>query len=400
MLRAEDVKEEFLTCCICTKEFDEDLYVPRVLPCLHTFCQTCLKKMLKGEILSCPMCKTEYLLPTEGVYVFPKDATRRNLIEFLRVRKRSSDIICKDCPDDNVASEFCKECYIFMCLECTRAHRRSLASRKHAVLSVDQLQKQGPEIFKRRLKCNKPGHEGQHLSFYCAKKGCEKMICTACTVCDHDKTKGHIIQNMDEIHSQKKHELERIFRMLEEDVKVAKKLHKQAEQEMVNLDIKEFEVEKELDDAIKICHDMIERRREELREKLAILTDTRKTTLRARAEQLETFIHGVTGAREFSENIITHTDATEFVPLHTTLYRRLKVLTKQQLKKTMQIESPIFEPTKMESDFHRFAKTMGTISTTVHNKHLSVTRGHSDVSLVSLRNTQCKSYIQHNYFTH
>jgi hypothetical protein len=38
--------------------------------------------MLKGEILSCPMCKTEYLLPTEGVYVFPKDATRRNLIEF------------------------------------------------------------------------------------------------------------------------------------------------------------------------------------------------------------------------------------------------------------------------------------------------------------------------------
>jgi hypothetical protein len=86
---------------------------------------------------------------------------------------------------------------------------------------------------------------------------------------------------MDEIHSQKKHELERIFRMLEEDVKVAKELHKQAEQEMVNLDIKEFEVEKELDDAIKICHDMIERRREELREKLAILTDTRKATLRA-----------------------------------------------------------------------------------------------------------------------
>ncbi|CAG2227577.1 unnamed protein product [Mytilus edulis] len=125
---------------------------------------------VKRGSIAMSMCKTEYLLPSEGIYVFPKDATRRNLIEFLRVRKRSSDIICKDCPDDNVASEFCKECYIFMCLECTRAHRRSLASRNHAVLSVEQLQKQGPEIFKRRLKCNKQGHEGQHLSFYCAKR--------------------------------------------------------------------------------------------------------------------------------------------------------------------------------------------------------------------------------------
>lgn len=388
MLRAEDVKEEFLVCSICTREFDEELYVPRVLPCLHTFCQTCLRKMLKGEILICPVCKTEYILPSEGIYVFPKDATRRNLIEFLRVRKRSSDIICKDCPDDNIASEFCKECYIFMCLECTRAHRRSLASRTHGVLSVEQLQKQGPEIFKRRLKCSKPGHEGQHLSFYCAKKGCEKLICTACTVCDHDKNKGHVIQNLEDIHHEKKHELGRIFRMLEEDVKVARELYKQTEQEMTNLDIKEFEVEKELDDAVKKCHDILERRRDELRRKVAIITDAKKSTLRARLEQLESFIHGVTGAKEFSENIICHTDATEFVPLHTTLYRRLKVLTKHQFKKTMQIESPAFEPVHMDSEFERFAKGMGTVSTIIHNKQLCLTRGHSDASLVSLRNTQ------------
>ncbi|CAG2210136.1 TRIM56 [Mytilus edulis] len=355
--------------------------------------------MLKGEVLPCPMCKTEYLLPSEGIYVFPKDATRRNLIEFLRVRKRSSDIICKDCPDDNIASEFCKECYIFMCLECTRAHRRSLASRNHAVLSVEQLQKQGPEIFKRRLKCNKQGHEGQHLSFYCAKKGCEKMICTSCTVCDHDKNRGHIIQNMNDVHVEKKHELDKIFRMLEEDVKIAKELHKQTEQEMVNLDIKEFEVEQELDDAVKRCHDMIERRREDLREKVAILTDAKKSSLRARAEQLESFIQGVTGAREFSENIMTHTDVSEFVPLHTTLYRRLKVLTKHHVKKTMQIESPAFEPTRMEGDFHRFVKGMGNVTTVTHNKQLCTTRGHSDVSLASLRNTQAEGDVRHGEIT-
>ncbi|KAH3810857.1 hypothetical protein DPMN_139255 [Dreissena polymorpha] len=50
MLRAEDVKEEFLVCSICTREYDEEEHVPRVLPCLHTFCQQCLKKLVKGNL--------------------------------------------------------------------------------------------------------------------------------------------------------------------------------------------------------------------------------------------------------------------------------------------------------------------------------------------------------------
>lgn len=83
MLRAEDVKDEFLLCGICTKEFDEEIHTPRVLPCLHTFCQSCMKKILKGNLMVCPFCKVEYALPSDGIFVFPKDSTRRNLIEFL-----------------------------------------------------------------------------------------------------------------------------------------------------------------------------------------------------------------------------------------------------------------------------------------------------------------------------
>lgn len=143
MLRAEDVKEEFLVCSICTHEYDEKSHVPRILPCLHTFCQECLKKLVKSTLIICPLCKQDFDLPQGGIAGLAKDTTRRNLIDFIKVRKRSSEILCKDCPEDLTAVDFCKECYIFMCPECSKAHRRSLASRKHSVLSIKDLQNSG-----------------------------------------------------------------------------------------------------------------------------------------------------------------------------------------------------------------------------------------------------------------
>jgi len=200
MIRAEDVKEEFLVCSVCTHEYNEEDLVPRVLPCLHTFCQSCIKKIVKGSYINCPLCKQTHELPNGNITGLAKDTTRRNLIDFIKVRKRSSEILCKDCPEDNTANDFCKECYIFMCVECTKAHRRSLASRKHAVLSIAELQNSGLDVFRRKLSCAKPGHEGQQLAFYCTKNTCETSICTACTVCDHERSKGHKIINVQDLY--------------------------------------------------------------------------------------------------------------------------------------------------------------------------------------------------------
>lgn len=385
MLRAEDVKDEFLLCGICTKEFDEEIHTPRVLPCLHTFCQSCMKKILKGNLMVCPFCKVEYALPSDGIFVFPKDSTRRNLIEFLKVRKRSSDILCKDCPDDNVAADFCKECYIFMCLDCTRAHRRSLASRTHPTVDIKQLQTSGPEVFRRKLKCTKPGHEGQPLVFYCTKKECDQLVCTTCTVCDHDKTKGHAIVNVKEIHSQKTAELNKVFKMLQNEVNTAKMISQQTEQELLNIDIKEYEIEQEIEDAFEACHKALDLRKQELKSKLAAMCENKKSAMLYRSRHIETYINDVTNAKEFANSITNHADPTEFIPLHLTLYRRLKMLTGQKFKKTLQVESPSFELIKMNDDFLRFVTGMGQLSTVVHTRRLSWKRGRTDVGTTGAR---------------
>ena len=65
----QDSIREMLTCAICMEEFRS----PRSLPCLHTFCQTCLgdylvrKHVRPGTSFACPTCRETVVLPKQGV---------------------------------------------------------------------------------------------------------------------------------------------------------------------------------------------------------------------------------------------------------------------------------------------------------------------------------------------
>lgn len=243
---------------------------------------------------------------------------------FYIVRKRSSEILCKDCPEDQTASDFCKDCYIFMCAECTRAHKRSLASRKHSVLTIKELQNSGLDVFRRKIVCTKAGHEGQQLAFYCTKPGCETSICTACTVCDHERSKGHQIINVQDLYQLKKTELEQLFKTWETDMSSVKFVLQQTEQELLNIDIKELEVEKDIDDAFERCQKILSQRQRQLKDQLATSCEQKKGRIQAYVETLEGYLDSAANARDFSHHVINHTDPTEFVPLHSTLMQRLR----------------------------------------------------------------------------
>ncbi|XP_046453575.1 E3 ubiquitin-protein ligase NHLRC1-like [Daphnia pulex] len=52
-------EDEFLCCSICFHKYDLQLMRPKVLPCSHTFCFTCLKALHSGNTLKCPVCRHE-----------------------------------------------------------------------------------------------------------------------------------------------------------------------------------------------------------------------------------------------------------------------------------------------------------------------------------------------------
>ena len=50
--------DEELTCPVCTEHFKD----PKVLPCLHYYCKTCIADLIKravGGRFNCPECRRE-----------------------------------------------------------------------------------------------------------------------------------------------------------------------------------------------------------------------------------------------------------------------------------------------------------------------------------------------------
>ncbi|KAM8902424.1 tripartite motif-containing protein 59 isoform 1-T2 [Spinachia spinachia] len=83
----DNLKED-LTCSVCYSLFAD----PRVLPCSHTFCKTCLNNLLRLSTnysmwrplrmpLKCPNCRSVVELPPMGVDSLPTNVSLRAIVE-------------------------------------------------------------------------------------------------------------------------------------------------------------------------------------------------------------------------------------------------------------------------------------------------------------------------------
>ena len=68
-----------LECSVCY----EQMMQPKMLPCQHTFCLSCLDKIANHDLkkISCAICRSQHNLPIGGVMEFPNNLTLASLID-------------------------------------------------------------------------------------------------------------------------------------------------------------------------------------------------------------------------------------------------------------------------------------------------------------------------------
>ena len=175
-----------LTCPICLDDYTN----PRVLPCLHVFCEHCLGRLVLRDaenlIATCPNCRRETRLPQEGVAGLPPAFYINHLFEVRDTLQKVSDpnkLRCEMCEDGN-AKGYCRDCGEFVCEACITLHRKWKKFAEHEIATLGQIEANVAELAppkKVAMKCSK--HPSEELKIYC--ETCNELICRDCTVKAH-----------------------------------------------------------------------------------------------------------------------------------------------------------------------------------------------------------------------
>ncbi|XP_072046335.1 E3 ubiquitin-protein ligase TRIM56-like [Amphiura filiformis] len=182
----EEFKDEFLTCSICAEPYDHDEHQAKCLPCLHTYCKSCLQRIAgKRSKFDCPKCRKLITLPGGTVDSLPNNFIVENLKEYQHIF--SLEVTCGNCKRDDPAVRFCHDCGSFQCQRCTDNHQDMRFMQHHQLVTIEELQaKKCNPMMQQQQYCTK--HPKQDMTMYCQEVNCKVSVCATCGLIDH---RGH-----------------------------------------------------------------------------------------------------------------------------------------------------------------------------------------------------------------
>ena len=169
----EDIK-----CAVCREVYKD----PHLLPCLHSFCKTCLVRLsasYSGHKIKCPTCRKEHSLSHSGVDGLLLNTYLASKVEEANRSDVGPSRSCGQCNSLNVVI-FCSQCNDFLCRQCQEAHKRMAVFSEHrnSLLPLSQGKKKQKV---KEYKCSQ--HPKELLQVYCVK--CEVVICRDCALYSH-----------------------------------------------------------------------------------------------------------------------------------------------------------------------------------------------------------------------
>nr|XP_060638954.1 E3 ubiquitin-protein ligase TRIM56 [Anolis sagrei ordinatus] len=192
----EALASGFLSCPICLERFSR----PKILPCLHTYCQGCLETLLDGRAegeagaepqeLRCPECRTRVPLPAGGVAAIKTNFFINGLLALACPAGRApSSPACALCAligqePPQVAASHCLDCADDMCPSCAGGHRCSRLTHNHRVVDMEgYLSGRYDREVRERQASRCKEHPGEELRFFCDP--CAAPLCRECRLGPH-----------------------------------------------------------------------------------------------------------------------------------------------------------------------------------------------------------------------
>ncbi|XP_075545253.1 tripartite motif-containing protein brain tumor isoform X1 [Dermacentor variabilis] len=291
-------------CSLCHDTFT----IPKVLNCLHTFCQPCLEKECTGDKVRCPQCNHDTPLPPGGTAGLPSDYAVSNILETAALEGAS--LGCTGCKGkESSAVARCFDCANFLCPNCVMAHQFMHCFEGHRVLTLGELQSARDGL---RAPQDKPvaclRHRSEALRYFC--RSCDTPVCKECALLDHPKA----MHDLEPLSEAAPRHVEGLSHMVEDgrvkshDLRAALKT---LEQVSSRLQAQYQRAQGEVADTFHFYRSMLEERRQETLRELENVYNAKMVSLGLLGQKVQDTIERIHQVCAFVERLTRFSTSTE-----------------------------------------------------------------------------------------
>uniref|UniRef100_A0A8W8JK01 RING-type domain-containing protein n=1 Tax=Magallana gigas TaxID=29159 RepID=A0A8W8JK01_MAGGI len=186
------VQTDLTICSICFEKFK----TPKILPCFHVFCQSCISSYIVSSCeskvapvgFSCPLCRE--FVPSPAAIGQPEIwAESLPICEIIEKLVKLGELkLCLPCQRENeeeTAIDMCITCEEPICGNCTKYHKRILTTRAHLIIPLNEPSRALQVITTLNRSESCPTHPDRDLELHCNDH--QKPCCALCVSTEHRK---------------------------------------------------------------------------------------------------------------------------------------------------------------------------------------------------------------------
>ncbi|KAG2456197.1 E3 ubiquitin-protein ligase TRIM56-like [Polypterus senegalus] len=320
---SDTIEEEFLKCKICFELFAS----PRVLPCLHTYCEQCLVPLIaqgKGRVC-CPECRSETDVHGNVCNIKPNFFIN-GLLDLFKSRNGNRDAACSTCLSSKgttaAAATRCLDCAIFLCRACTDGHRSSRLTFAHSLVSTKDymsggLDKEGVGLCQRH---------NETLRFFCDT--CSTSLCRTCRMHDHQ---SHCVRTLADAVGTKKPQLQSLLSSLDGALESAVQHGQTVDARIEDLEGASESIKEQVSQFIsRVIEQLFEQQSAVLSELQNFVTQQRSSYL-AIKEQLSAHVSSAENTKNFCQQVMETGKDSQILQLESLVSSHIKKLQEFQL---------------------------------------------------------------------